>query len=72
MTSNFPAAVMPWLVNEDETVAEVTDQLFVMIWESGESRPADLIARGPGEDLYLGLGTSGPSQRETPSGLETP
>ena len=55
-----------------ETVAEVTDQLFVMILESGESRPADLVAQGPGGDLHLGLGTSGPSQREASPGLETP
>ncbi len=55
-----------------ETVAEVTDQLFAMIWESGESSPAELIARGPDGDLHLGLGTSGPSQRETPPGPEAP
>jgi hypothetical protein len=57
---------------EGEVIGLVENQLFAKVFESGENRPSDMIARGPAGELYLGLGTSGQSQREGPPAIDLP
>ena len=57
---------------DGEVIGEVENQLFAMVFESGDSRPSDMIARGPAGELYLDLGTSGRSQRGEQPTIETP
>jgi hypothetical protein len=55
------------VVDEDEElVAEVEGQLFAVTFESGESRPREMIARGPAGELSLGIGTRASEPRLPP------